>query len=167
MTIHYRNTFPDVVHFVMYHYPRMRAMQVFIILSFLVLCWLFWGTAPSDLGAIGRLIYYFLMFLPFIVVLVIIVPVVTILGMVSKMNKTFLTEHTMTITPDSLVEQTKYAKAEWHWRGIQAVRRTGQHLFLYVGQHSAHIVPRRAFASESERDQFYEKILEYKTNQKT
>src|SRR5262245_43297082 len=79
-----------------------------------------------------------------------------VLSMVSRKNKTLFAEHTITLGEDSFTEETPYKKTEQKWAIVQKLARTKSYIFIYVAQHEAHIVPRRAFRDDAEWDAFYE-----------
>ena len=83
------------------------------------------------------------------------VAVTVVLSMVSRRNKTLLTEHTITLADGSFVEETAYNKTDQKWSGVQKLARTRRHVFIYVAQYAAHVVPRRAFRDDTEWDLFY------------
>ena len=83
--------------------------------------------------------------------------ILSIIGsMISRRNKTLLTEHTLRLAEDQFYHETPFAKTELKWSILQKLHRTRQYIFLYVAQHSAHVIPRRAFSSDEEWDAFYE-----------
>jgi len=79
-----------------------------------------------------------------------------VLGMVSRKNKTLLTERNMTFDDHGFTSETQYSRSEMKWPIVQKLARTRNYIFIYVAQHSAHIVPRRAFGGDTEWDSFYE-----------
>jgi hypothetical protein len=79
-----------------------------------------------------------------------------VLGMVSRKNKTVLTEHTIILAEESFTEETPYNKSEQKWTIVQKLARTKSYIFIYVGQNMAHVVPLRAFRDDAEWDAFYE-----------
>jgi hypothetical protein len=68
----------------------------------------------------------------------------------SRRNKTLLPEHTITLADASFTEETAYNKTDHKWSGVQKLARTRRHIFIYVAQHAAHVVPRRAFRDDAE-----------------
>ncbi|HEG42840.1 MAG TPA: YcxB family protein [Phycisphaerales bacterium] len=78
-----------------------------------------------------------------------------ILCMVSKANRTFLCEHSISINEHGLTEETKYGNSETYWNAISNIVKTKTHILLYVTQLSAHIIPLRAFDNPEEANEFY------------
>lgn len=65
-----------------------------------------------------------------------------------------LGEHTITLTPDGLCERTAVNQTTANWRGIYRVVGTPQHIFIFNQPNAAHTIPRRAFASPADAEQF-------------
>ena len=78
------------------------------------------------------------------------------LSALPRKDKTTLTERTITLGEVSFLEETAYNKTETRWIGVQKLVRTRKYILIYVSQHAAHIVPRRAFRDTAEDDAFYE-----------
>ncbi len=84
--------------------------------------------------------------------------VLTIASMISRRNKTFLTDHTLTLTPEGVTEETAFNTATHTWTGVVRVARTSHHLFSYIAQHAAHVVPRNAVSTQQDWDALYELV---------
>jgi YcxB-like protein len=69
-------------------------------------------------------------------------------------NRGFLAPRTVTITSDRLKESSDFKDTSLAWRAVERVAHTSDHIFIYISAMSAIIVPRRAFASSSEFDDF-------------
>ena len=76
--------------------------------------------------------------------------------MVSRRNKTLLTEHTITLAEGYFIEETAYGKTDHKWSAVQKLARTRRHTFIYIAQYAAHVLPRRAFRDDTEWEAFYE-----------
>ena len=72
--------------------------------------------------------------------------------------KTTLTEHTVTLTEESVIETTAFNRNEQKWSGIIKVDRTRHYLFIFVSPYSGHVIPRRAFATVAEEEVFYNEV---------
>ncbi|HEX7892482.1 MAG TPA: YcxB family protein [Ramlibacter sp.] len=74
--------------------------------------------------------------------------------LVSRKNRTHLTTHAIEVSDRSLYEATRYNESHFFWPGvIKAVSRPG-FVAVYVAQHTAHVIPDRAFASPEQRSEF-------------
>ena len=65
-----------------------------------------------------------------------------------------LGRHTITLTPDGLREQTDVNDQRALWQGIQRIEANGDYIFIYMQPNAAHVIPRRAFPSPEEAEQF-------------
>ena len=54
----------------------------------------------------------------------------TVLGMISRRNKTFLTEHTITLGEDGFTSETQYSRSELKWSIVQKLARTRSCIFI-------------------------------------
>lgn len=72
-----------------------------------------------------------------------------------KRDPGVLGEHTIELTEDGLIESTNVNRTEARWAGICKVVRTNKYLLVYLGRSEAHLIPRRAFATEDDCDRFY------------
>ena len=84
------------------------------------------------------------------------ISVVMILAMISRYNKTFYCQKTLSFGEDSILGESEYGKSETRWTVFQKLARTRNHIFLYVGQGTAVVIPRRAFNNSTQFDEFYE-----------
>ena len=78
----------------------------------------------------------------------------------SKKDKAILTKHIIDIQDDALYEETKYNRSFFYWNGINKIVRRPGFIAVYVTKHMAHIIPARAFNSESERSEFFKCVKE-------
>lgn len=74
-----------------------------------------------------------------------------------------LCEHTVTIDQDGLTETTPVNESRHRWSGVYRVDSTPDHIFIYIQQNMAHVIPRRSFTSVEEADSFFRKATEYFT----
>ena len=156
MTIRYTNTFRDIMAFCFYHYPRSPLVIGVYGIGFILVTPLIVQALPSNESPIVKGITFLIMEIIAFVVIAGFFAVTVVLSMVSRRNKTLLTEHTITIADGSFAEETAYNKTDHKWAGVQKLARTRRYLFIYVAQHAGHVVPRRAFRDNTEWDSFYE-----------
>jgi len=156
MTIRYTNTFRDVMAFCFYHYPRSPFIIGSYGFAFVIISLAIFQAMPNDATNVVKAITFFIMeFLAFAFIAGIFALTI-ILGMVSRRNKTLLTEHVITLEDGSFIEETTYNKTDHKWAGVQKLACTRGYIFIYVAQHAAHVVPRRAFRDHKEWDSFYD-----------
>ena len=78
----------------------------------------------------------------------------TAIYLISRKNKTLLTRHIVAVQEEAFLQQTQYGKSTTYWPGVgKAVSRPG-FVGVYTSQNAAHIIPNRAFRSDSQRREF-------------
>jgi len=80
--------------------------------------------------------------------------VVVLLTTVLSRNKTLLCRHTIQLTPDFLIDESSTFRSEVKWAGFHKVVETKKYLFILTSEEAGRVVPRRAFASQSEWETF-------------
>ena len=156
MTIRYTNTFRDIMAFCFYHYPRSPLVLGIYGVGFILVTLVIVQAIPGDVSPIAKVITFVIMELIAFVLIAGFFALTVILSMVSRRNKTLLTEHTITIADASFAEETAYNKTDHKWSSVQKLARTRWHILIYVAQHAAYVVPRRAFRDDIEWDSFYD-----------
>jgi hypothetical protein len=76
--------------------------------------------------------------------------------------KTFA-ERRLQITPEGVSSSSEYGSETYPWKVIEQIAETKTHAFL-LGRAEAIILPRRAFTSEHEFDEFVETAKQYQAN---
>jgi len=156
MQVRFKIKFRDLLAFCTYHCPR----SVFVIgvygIIFLLLSFTIVQALPAEVNHVSKIIIFLITEMLALVLIAIIFALLMVVGMVSGRNKTLLTDHALTFEDDTFIVETKYKRTEHRWFGVQKLARTRRHLFIYVSQHSAHVIPRRAFKDRSEWDSFCE-----------
>ena len=96
-----------------------------------------------------------------IVALVFGVQVLLLTAMIwSKKYKGLLGEHELTLTDAGLFTRSPDGESRRHWTGLFKVVNTGKHLYLYVNETMAQIIPLRYFASPAAAREFERAIRE-------
>jgi YcxB-like protein len=70
-------------------------------------------------------------------------------------------EHTITLSPDGLQERTRVNDSITDWAGLHSIDASQSHIFIYTQPAMAHIIPRRAFPSERDADEFLNTARQY------
>jgi hypothetical protein len=78
-----------------------------------------------------------------------------VISNIGKMNKTVLTDSSIILNDDVIITETKYLRSEVKWSAVQKLARTRTHIFMYVLQHGALTIPRRAFTNDEAYEQFW------------
>lgn len=163
MTITYRNGFRDWLAFQAYCAPRspiilLTSVGFFIFVTCkIVLPGMRANQAGVPLAAcvIGFIIVELLL----IAFILAFLAAVTILPMISrKRNKLLYCERKLSIDSDAFYTESEYSRSETRWSVVQKVVRTSSYIFMFLGQHNAVVVPRRAFEEAGQWDSFYEKV---------
>ncbi len=156
MSIRYENTFADIMAFCFYHYSRspfvLAANGIFLALFLIVVVMVL----PPEVSLLAKVFTVLVAAVILFLLLAGLLAISIVLSMISRRNKTLLTEHTITLNEDLYIEETAYNRTEHKWAGVQKLARTKTHLFIYVAQYMAHVVPRRAFRDSAEWDSFYD-----------
>jgi len=157
MTIRYQSTFRDIMAFNFYHHPRTPVfIGSYVVLIAFTSNTIFQWMVPKNVDTALRILTFAVLELIALFCLTAVFVLSVVLSMVSRKNKTLFAEHTITLGEDSFTEETPYKKTEQKWAIVQKLARTKSYIFIYVAQHEAHIVPRRAFRDDAEWDAFYE-----------
>ena len=76
-------------------------------------------------------------------------------GMVSEgQNRGLFSRHRVTISPESVTDSSEHGQNLTAWRGVERVAATDEHAYIYTNALAAIIVPSRAFAGQSEFEEF-------------
>jgi hypothetical protein len=137
---------------------------VFFAGLFTVISYRNWQAIPPDKTLLVK-------FITFIILEIIPVLWITaVLGLylffiiLSRRNKTLLVEQTITLNEDNMISQSEYGRSEITWKAVQRVVRTRNYLFLYLSQVGACLIPKRAFNSKEECDNFVNFCIEKSRN---
>jgi hypothetical protein len=166
LTITYRNGFRDRLAFAAYHLPRNPVLLMINIGIFLFFTFAFVLPAALSLPSghlVAKIITFVLVELLLAVVLILFLASITLLTMISRRNKPLSCQRTLTVSDEAFVTESEYGRSEARWSIVQKLTRTRSHVFIYVSQENAVLVPRRAFESAAQWEAFYE-ICRQKTN---
>jgi len=107
-----------------------------------------------------KVIMFFMVFAIISAFLAIVELVIMILFTLVSKNLGLLGRHELEIGEDGLAERTEINESLYRWSGFQKLRKSRNYLFLYVTDHSAHVVPKRAFSSARAAAEFENRILQ-------
>ena len=142
--------------FCFYHYPRAPVVLGVYGVGFAMISFIAFQGLPKDEDALTKVIAFAIFELMAFCFVAAVLALSVALSMVSRKNKTILTEHTIILGEEGFTEETPFNKTEQKWTIVQKLARTKRYIFIYVAQHMAHVVPRRAFHNEAEWNAFYE-----------
>jgi len=160
MTLSYNNTYWD--RFAFGAYAMRRNPLILIMGIFLLLLITFGILVPGARDAnvdksLAVQIIAFIMVEVFVVLLIIAMfTVIILLTTISPKNKTMFCPKTITLGEESFTGESEYSKSEVRWKMVQKLVRTKKHIFIYLAQDNAVVIPRRAFEKASDWEAFYE-----------
>lgn len=160
MTITYRNNFRDRLAFIAYHLLRNPATLVIAIGAFLFFTY---ETAipaarslPTDTPVFFQIIVFILIESLLVFFFVAVWAAFILLAMISRRNKPLYCKRTLTLQDEMYVTESEYGKSETRWQIVQKLVRTRAHIFMYVNQENAVVIPRRAFETPAQWNAFYD-----------
>lgn len=160
MTISYTNTRRDLLTFNRQHIWRSPVSIAINLGCVAFLAYIFFQAAEPGpehhYGLTARIVATVLFIALALPVLVAVQLVIVVLLLLSRRNKTLFTTHTLTLREDGFDTENMYARSDCKWTVVQKLRQTRRHLFIYVSQNGALIVPRRAFRDDAEWKAFHE-----------
>lgn len=69
--------------------------------------------------------------------------------------------HKLSLKSDAVTDQAGSGKTKTRWADVHKLVATNSYLYIYIGDTSAHIVPKRAFESEAEFRKFVDTAMRY------
>lgn len=113
------------------------------------------GDPPKDLGLVARTIGFIVIEMVLASAIVMVFGISIVLSMISRRNKAYYAERTLTIADTGIASESQYDKSEVKWTIVQKLARNRRYIFAYTSQHAAYIIPRRAFSDEAQFDAFH------------
>ena len=147
-----------MVWFSAYTYSRSPVMLTLYAILFGMACFSAYTSVPASAPLVARLLAIALMATVILSIFFVVSGVLIVLGLISKSNKTILTQHMITLTETGLIEETEFNRSEQKWSGIPRLVRMRRHILVYVSQYAAHVIPRRAFSDAAAWESFYEEL---------
>jgi hypothetical protein len=84
-------------------------------------------------------------------------------GMVDEgQNRSLFGLHRMAISPDGIAESGEFGQSSTAWRAVERIARDGDYAFVYINALAAIIIPRRAFPTSTEFEQFVSAAVTYR-----
>ena len=156
--IRYKNTFTDMLWFSAYTYSRSPVILIAFGGPAILVFYSSFTSMPASTGVGIRILAAITACVMILSVLLAAVALLVVLSLISKANRTILTQHSITLTELALIEETEFNRTEQKWTGVPRLGRTRRHIFVYVSQNAAHVIPRRAFADANAWNAFYEEL---------
>lgn len=76
-------------------------------------------------------------------------------------NKSLLGRRTMSLGEDGISEMGNYGDGKIPWDSIKKVEETNEHIFVYINDVNAYVIPIRAFKNEDDKKKFLDAIGEH------
>ena len=70
-------------------------------------------------------------------------------------------KHKVVISDEALVETTDVGEQRVLWRGVVRVEENKSHIFIYTAPATAHVIPKWAFATNREAEEFFQAARTY------
>src|SRR4051812_35690852 len=153
-------------HFHHYHSPAMRRnyrrQYVVFPVVWLIICILIWYGADRSHGTPLKTFLDFLPLFSGVPFWLIYFPLAyrwklrrIIAAMVQEgESRTLFTRHRVSISPEGISDATEFSQNSIKWNGVERVIVDGDYAFIYFNALAAIIVPKRAFATAAEFEQF-------------
>ncbi len=162
MKIKYKNNLQDVLSLSLYTYIRMPLMIVLFVIIIISSSYVNFIELIGENEKLLLVTKFILIEGRDIFFIVLLVAVLMFLSVLSKKNKNYYLNKEISISNNGLFQISEFSKTELSWKAIQKIAKTKNHIFLYVNQISAYIVPRRAFQNQNDWESFYSKIMQFK-----
>jgi YcxB-like protein len=144
--------------------PEMRRARIITLLLCVGLS-AFSATGYNTESMARRVVYFFCMMVVFFVLMTAIAAGVNWLVRLGAFKRGdrhgVFGEHTVTLTPEALHERTKVNDSKAAWAGIYRIDDSRDHIFIFTQPNAAHVIPRRAFPTPSDADQFVQTARSY------
>ena len=157
MKISYCNNFLDLIRFNIFHVSRAPIPLGAFGFLFLGLTQISWeGVAKSSVDSTPfKILFFFILEALWVILIAFFALLIIILSNLSKMNKTVLTDTVLTLGSDGITSESQFGRSQLKWNAIQKVVRNRSYIFMYVAQHGALVIPRRAFSTSDQWEQFW------------
>jgi hypothetical protein len=76
-------------------------------------------------------------------------------------NAGILCKHRVVVDGEAFFDGTDVGDQRVLWRGVERVEQTDAHIFVYIGSATAFVVPKWAFATEREAQEFFQAARTY------
>jgi hypothetical protein len=159
MEVRYTNTLGDLLRFNLYHLPRTGTMQVILAGVILLHIWTYGPVVARMDEPVSMKVSVFVITLVLSIVFLGFLQFLFVLfSYRPSRNKGLLTEHVIRLADHGVVEETAFGSTSATWAGIPKVGQNRRYIFVYVQQHSAHIIPKKAFPSATDASSFVDVV---------
>ena len=157
MTISFQIKYRDLIAFNFYDIYHSLVFRGILILLMAIGAYPNWRAA-SDVASERTLLYQIVLFIILELIPILFVYLMSVLTIfivnLGKMNKTVVTACTFTFDEEVIKTKSVYSYSELRWAAVQKFKQTRTHIFLYIKQHGALVIPKRVFESNDACDLF-------------
>jgi hypothetical protein len=156
--VEYTFSFKDYFITSCYHTLKMPVLYflfgIYILVSFLI-----WFGDPYPYHfIILKIFYFFLTSVAFVLFLLCVVFLTNFVSIISRKNKTLLTNYKLITTDKSFIEENEYTRTEIKWKTIQDIIKTKNYIFIYTAQHRIIVIPTKHCTDLLVIEKFYRYI---------
>jgi hypothetical protein len=177
MTVEYEITPDDLIAFNLYHHchspaARRQYLRSWFVpaLVWLLVCTGIWYFADRDRGTPLRTFIELLPLFGGVPLYLVCFPWAyrrrvrkIVAAMVGEgENRGLLCRHRVAISPDGIGDSCEFGQTSRAWRAVERVARNGDYAFVYTSALAAIIIPRRAFATPAEFENFVRTASDYR-----
>ena len=159
MKVSFNIKFIDLIFFNLHHWFNSSFMLGFFAVLFSIITFINWQAVArqaDERSLFVNIFTFIILELMIFTVLAVFLLITIIISNISNMNKTILTDCVVTLNSELISTESKYARAEYQWNAVQKLSQNSKYIFLYVMQHSAVIIPKRAFQNAQELENFWQ-----------
>lgn len=164
MEISYRNSFWDYVQFTLYTTLRSKLSLIFIVPALFILGDLAldaWRTTQES-SLFVRVIVFSIFFIVGLVAFLLLVLVIILIGsfvMYAGRNVKW-DQAKIQATENGFTTEASVGRSEVQWSGVKAIKQNKRLIFIFISTYMAFIVPKHAFAQETDANKFFTYINE-------
>ncbi|MET3138306.1 hypothetical protein AAKU61_002673 [Undibacterium sp. GrIS 1.2] len=154
--LHYSNTIPEMLVFQWTH--AARSPWYYVLFVFWSYAWFASVTeawTSSSWSCLScSVIYFSIMFAIVFITFLVLGSAPQLFQFFSKVHRASLAPRTIIISDTGLIEETSNSRAEYNWSAVQRILQTRSLVALYISPLGAHLIPKKAFESPAQWQQF-------------
>lgn len=76
-------------------------------------------------------------------------------------NRSVLGRHEVVLEESEVIERTSLNEMHTNWAGVEQVVENERYIFIYITASAAHVIPKRAFATQEDARSFFQTAKDY------
>jgi hypothetical protein len=158
LEITYRTNFWDIAWFNLYQTPRNRSVQISSALGIILISFLSFSILSATKYSIGMkvLINLLVLALIFIGNIALIFTILVIKYVVRQFDIRAMQACKLSVSAAGVISETGFKNNAIKWSGIEKIQENSRYIMLYLSDTKAHLIPKRAFANESDAEKFFD-----------